>query len=280
MLPQEIISIIADNLSTEDRLICTSVCKSWKDPFQESLWKHVEFKTRDKFDMFYDEASQHDSVYHLNGQWTEELSITCESFIKDQRFQTLLEVFPNIKSLTIFPDTMINTSKTEPGQIFWKSLTFLRIIPPIHYSEFDIKTFSRILSFTPNVKRLEMVDAVYDILECTWKDIDVIHDCLPLLEHLEIAPFLALFESTDTPDFSGIKPTRVTSLTIPKYEQCIVWVNYFAHKYPNINPRKCSFLKDITEDRETKNVWAKLKRSIVRCSHTCSSHENTEETED
>ncbi|KAL0096072.1 hypothetical protein J3Q64DRAFT_1006177 [Phycomyces blakesleeanus] len=280
MLPQEIIVTIANNLSTKDRITCTSVCRSWKDPFQRALWKHIEMKTRERLWMICYEASQQGNKYHSNGHCTHDFCISFHESIDNEDFYTLLKVFPSLRSLKIVADLSPTiTLKREPGNIFWKALTVLDIVPPRYNDETDIKEFANLLSFTPNVKRLTILQSPQGGVECTWNDLEVIHDCLPLLNHLEIYTNLSDFESKDAADFTQIKPTRVTSLIIHSYDQCIFWVYYFACKYPKVHTIKCSLLGDLAEGEETDSVCAKLKNLSSPFQHLKTLETNTNLTE-
>ncbi|KAI9008976.1 hypothetical protein CLU79DRAFT_775469 [Phycomyces nitens] len=259
MLPQELIIMIANNLSTKDRLVCSTVCKAWKDPFQRSLWRSIELNAREKLWMVCYDSKKKGSKYDLNGHCTHELLISFTAGIDNQDFHTLLFVFPSLRALKIEAEILptVNLSRA-PGQPYWNMLTSLDIIPPRYKDEAIIVEFARLLTFTPNVRYLGILQSSSKGIECGWRDIEVVHESLPLLIELEISINLVDLEDEDTKDIARVQPSRVTRLIINSFDQSIFWVYYFACKYPDVQTIKCSLLGDQSDYEETDILYPKL----------------------
>ncbi|KAI9013893.1 hypothetical protein CLU79DRAFT_890394 [Phycomyces nitens] len=233
-LPFEIISIIANFLSLKDKLCCTTVCRTWRIPFQESLWLTIDISGRRKLESICDPISH---IYQVSGYRVQTLNLAWRLGVSDEQLYTFQQLFPNLKQLYIRQGSLSkdNFGKTTDWSL-WRSLTHLNVSLSWLSLEDEAKELVHILSFTPNLKWLEYSDAAIDQKRLyTWENIDALHLHLPHLSYLSMAVYLDPIPPADLLRVTNVNQAEsLTTLKLCVDNMDIWWMYYMARKYLSI----------------------------------------------
>ncbi|KAL0073460.1 hypothetical protein J3Q64DRAFT_1826706 [Phycomyces blakesleeanus] len=257
-LPFEILTQIADDLSTKDRLYCALTCKTWRYPFQSSLWKKIRFYSPDDVQTLINIVKASQNVQTPHGSCVHSLRIGCHynaTEISDINFSGLFRYLPNMKSLHLenisYDD--IDTDITRSDKI-WKSLENLKI----HYKgtrqKKSAKPLFELINACVILQKLEISAGCNGYrMKFSVDDFESMHQHLQDLSAIKVDIYLS-------PDFSAILDNipditlafSVTSVEINSKEYKYVdeygsasrnnwnplWLYYFSLKYPNLRSLK------------------------------------------
>ncbi|KAI9014490.1 hypothetical protein CLU79DRAFT_838345 [Phycomyces nitens] len=246
-LPFEILAHIASFLLANDKIPCVQTCKSWKTPFEESLWDTVEISSRLKLFAVCSSANPSQNIYQKYGHLVRELDLYGNFILSDTQLSVIQQRFPNLRH---FKSGKKNLSKTSFGRTAnwnsWTSLTKLCVdTTRLGYSHAG-KNVLEILSCTPSLTRLELEQYNWEnVMMFELKDFETLHMYLPQLEHLSIQ---LKFSSLTPENLSQMeKATPAFSLKSFKLgygSLDLRWICYFARKYPNIRALEWAISED------------------------------------
>ncbi|KAL0094349.1 hypothetical protein F4703DRAFT_1012810 [Phycomyces blakesleeanus] len=237
-LPSSILGNIANNLITRDKLQASIVCKSWRTPFQDSLWKEITLTSNSQIAEICDRSNPRHKIYQKNGHLVRRLYSGWYISIKDVQLYILQRSFQNLTHLHIQGDTLTrNDFGREADWGLWKGLEEFEISAPRLGSNNDIEYLFSILSFFPGLKKFTMTESYCHNSEgYSWRHMEIIHELLPKLEELHIDIPLTEISAEDIKLFKTIVlPTRITKLTVAAQNIRFEWIYYFSIKYRNIH---------------------------------------------
>ncbi|OAD71494.1 hypothetical protein PHYBLDRAFT_187572, partial [Phycomyces blakesleeanus NRRL 1555(-)] len=220
-LPQEILTHIADNLSTKDRLSCALTCKGWRYSFQRTLWKTVQANTLRLFKNILDtiRSSQNSSIPY--GIWVHSLcmqNFILSPYLSDIPVIELFRCLPNLKCLYL-------------GDIGYKNI-YREIVPAPSILEF-INTCSML-------QKLEIIAPKKGYrIELSLDDFDNLHQNLKRLSFIKAAVNLNFDFTATLNTIPNTAPAySVTTLDIDTNQWNPLWLYYFCYKYPNLRSLK------------------------------------------
>ncbi|KAI9015744.1 hypothetical protein CLU79DRAFT_765613 [Phycomyces nitens] len=261
--PFEILATIAHLISQEDKLNCSTVCKSWRRPFQDSLWTNVEINSMN-IDMIYESSAYHQNLFKTNGHRVKSMVLGGWTRLTSKQLLALQHYFPHIKSLSIQDKSL---SRNDFGRVtdwcHWGgSLTRLEIILP-RLEQKNLETyFLDVLGSLPCLEYLDMSEGVcVGRYLYTWRDFEAMHRKLPRLEYLRmkvsLAPILAndVLEIQDTKSAPSLAAVHLFGETMDPQ-----WLYYCALKYPNIHTFewKIFYGYDTAHERMTDTMYAAM----------------------
>ncbi|KAL0077832.1 hypothetical protein F4703DRAFT_1881495 [Phycomyces blakesleeanus] len=286
-LPFEILSKIADILINEDKASCTLVCKRWKFPFQDSLWKNIEVKSMEQL------TSICDIVKHSTNGLSFSLAIqnlyfTSWCTITDLLQSNILQVLPNLKHLNL-GDISFKTFDTEIS-IYggpWKSLVSLEFQVCSTREETSQSILVEFLTQFPNLHDLNIFPCFpHTSIYFDVSNINTIHKYLSRLRSIKGAfTFPTICQSDIQTIPKAIPAYSLTSLDIHILNLNSLWLYYqwlwyFSYKYPNL---RTLTLKALCETDESIIKEYNIKKgSLLRPATTLFPHLETVEfnTED
>ncbi|OAD73812.1 hypothetical protein PHYBLDRAFT_168242 [Phycomyces blakesleeanus NRRL 1555(-)] len=254
-LPFEIILHLANFLPTKDRLTCTSVCRSWKVPLQESLWRTVDICNKTKLDAICDITSDQHDIFKINGHRVHTLRLADWLSVNDRQFYTIQNRFQYLNRLYVrikvlgdigFDDTTDWKLSRHLSQLE----IYIEGLTPVA----KVNTLFKILSFSPSIIRLEYIKYYYPRgITYTLEDFEKLHTLLPQLQYLSLdAEFDIPFE--DLTKISTIMP--VNDLTVVKLRMTNLSLQslyYFLHKYHKLRTLELDILSNSNRSHFDRN---------------------------
>ncbi|KAI9027503.1 hypothetical protein CLU79DRAFT_739444 [Phycomyces nitens] len=236
-LPFEILTIVATFTSTQDILSCTTVCKAWTVPFQNSLWHTINIHCKEKAKYFFHALSAHKETYKKNGHRVRSLFLARNLGMNDTDLYMMQAYFPNLRCLSIQYGNICSYYQRSVGDwSHWGSLKHLEIHFPGLTKKSRAKTMFKILSVLPCLERLIVTeDYGNPSHRLTWKDMETLHSYLPRLYYLHMdVPFGAIFAE----DLDNIRciPPEPNLITVHFFNNTLSlgWLYYAAIKYPEV----------------------------------------------
>ncbi|KAL0090682.1 hypothetical protein J3Q64DRAFT_1706634 [Phycomyces blakesleeanus] len=239
-LPFDILRNIGRFLWLPDQLESCLVCRTWRIPFQDSLWDVITFKQFRMFDKMLDVSDRAHESYQQNGYRVRELSIHSEISISDQRFLAFQKYFPNIICLFISDGHLNKTTLVSVANwnLWGKTLTDLKIHSMDWEYANQADTLLDISLQLPNLKSLIVT------LFCgntpalmTFDQLESFHSNMPLLERLVLDMNLADFGNEEyvLSRILNVKPAmKLKHLQFNFFHSFYQWLCYFAIKYPSL----------------------------------------------
>ncbi|KAL0077630.1 hypothetical protein J3Q64DRAFT_1835722 [Phycomyces blakesleeanus] len=236
-LPFEILAHIASFLLVNDRIPCVQTCKSWKTPFEESLWDTVEISSRLKLFAVCSSANPSQNIYQKYGHLVRKLDLYGNFILSDTQLSVIQQRFPNLRH---FKTGKKNISKTSFGRTAdwnsWTSLTKLCVdTTRLGYSHAE-KNVLEVLSCLPSLTELELEQYNWEkIMIFELKDFETLHMYLPRIEHLSIQLKFASLTPEHLSQMEKATPAiSLKSFKLGYGSLDLRWICYFARKYPNI----------------------------------------------
>ncbi|OAD72564.1 hypothetical protein PHYBLDRAFT_65393 [Phycomyces blakesleeanus NRRL 1555(-)] len=236
-LPFEILLNISRFLHTKDKFHCMFICRAWKIPFQESMWRKVCILDKKKLEAICSTSAIKDNIY-LNGHNTRDLYLNGKIRATDSQLYALQLCFQNLRRLYIKRNCLNETDFGKQADWnLWKYLEDLCIVLDELRIEDTEKVFLDIVSCLPRLKRLDLIRHSWKTkLAFTMKDFETLHKHLPRLEYLTLSVDLGSLSREELLQARTVDPA--TNLTVFKVDTKIAdhrWLYYFAQKYPNIH---------------------------------------------
>ncbi|KAL0084496.1 hypothetical protein F4703DRAFT_1928722 [Phycomyces blakesleeanus] len=240
-LSSEILSQIAEYLSTKDRLSGSITCKTWRYPFQDSLWRDIQVDTRHPLKDINDRIKPYNNAYTPYGFMVHNLRFeTYYEMIMVQQ-DDFISYLPELKHLDCktCDGYYMKQFKTKSKKI-WMSLESLKT--DYHGPEMwsIIEPDIGVLIMCPMLQKLEFYKELY----CSPKtfslpDFDSIHQTLKQLSHFN-ASFRPDPDDSYTDDEIIDTPPAITmaTLDIMIYKFSPRWLYYVSYKYPNLRSLK------------------------------------------
>ncbi|KAI9021676.1 hypothetical protein CLU79DRAFT_752720 [Phycomyces nitens] len=242
-LPFEILGIVASYLPTKDKISCTTVCKLWSAPFQNSLWTtmNINKRTLKKIcNISHDEPN----VFQTHGDRVQTINIQQLADVKDDQLYCLQQCFQQIRHLRVLRNGLFdNVFGDTPGWNLWANLVDLCISLP-HVNNGDQKDgFYRILACLPHLRHLHVTSGAYMCKTVySWRDLERVHALLP---HLETLDLYFIFENVPLEDtqevLSVIAAKKLTRAVLYCANFSVGWLLYYASKYPNVHTYELTF---------------------------------------
>ncbi|KAI9014486.1 hypothetical protein CLU79DRAFT_766954 [Phycomyces nitens] len=236
-LPFEILTNISKFLHTKDKFHCMFTCRSWKTPFQESMWRKVCILDRKKLEAICGTSAIKDSIY-LNGHNTRDLYLNGKIQTTDSQLYALQLCFQNLRRLYIKRNCLDEADFGKQADWnLWQYLEDLCIVLDELRINNTEKVFLGIISCLPRLKRLDLIRHSWKTkLGFTMEDFETLHKYLPSLEYLTLSVDLGTLSREELMQTKTIDPAH--KLTVFKVDTKIAdhrWLYYFAQKYPNIH---------------------------------------------
>ncbi|KAI7863818.1 hypothetical protein BDF14DRAFT_1291753 [Spinellus fusiger] len=262
-VPDEILEITAQHLSTADKAQCSLVNKAWSKSFAHSLYTNVLIRRRKQLELFYRTLLQTTSQGQGFGRLVRYLTMEYPVGLTNKEFNYIVEYCPHLLSIDFNPKlwrylsspSRLNTLKyierlpvlnderhaitliKEHGH----RLTQLRLEGAMINDWIRDHQLGSILSFAPNLRQLDLTGAYptdthpeYNHPEFTLDDMELIHSTCPHLEHFKVS--IMQLEPTDLTKNRVISPAnnmRVLHLHDAFFDH---WkdIHYFIRKYPHL----------------------------------------------
>ncbi|KAL0085692.1 hypothetical protein J3Q64DRAFT_1835330 [Phycomyces blakesleeanus] len=269
-LPFEILTQIADKLSTTDRLTCALTCKGWRYPFQKALWRDVLINSYYGMRPFIRsiKAYQNSSISYPLLVRSLRIHLYCHiPEIPDINCSDLYRYLPNLKHLDLgtISYKWLYTDITEADKI-WKSLESLKIQYQGTSEEQPEKRFLRLINACSMLQELRIYEHGWGYrIELGVEDFDNLHQNLRHLSAIKAGICLEINFSVPLDRIPNTIPAfTVTSIDInsKQYENKTqtgnrnwnewnpLWLYYFGYKYPNLRSLKLE-VTDISGDPMT-----------------------------
>ncbi|KAI9014480.1 hypothetical protein CLU79DRAFT_766945 [Phycomyces nitens] len=236
-LPFEVISQVANVLTNHDKLRCSYVCKSWRVPFQESLWRHLKINSQERLYKICSLLNTDNSIFQENCYRIQKLNLGDYIHISDDDLYTLQKHLPNLSCLCTGTDCLdISSFGILSDWSLWSSLRDLEV-DLVHLKLVEPeRTFLNIFSGLPRLTRLGIYDHLYNkALSFSLRDIEELHECLPCLRHFSIYMKPAVLTADDLMIIPDVIPATKLAFLRFRVKNCgHQWLSYFAAKYPNI----------------------------------------------
>ncbi|KAL0094348.1 hypothetical protein F4703DRAFT_1921888 [Phycomyces blakesleeanus] len=242
-LPFEILLEIAGVLTTQDKLNCTTVCKAWTSPFQESMWDSITISDKQTLNTICRVSTTNPSCYQKFGSLVTSLTLGTRLNINDKQLHTIQSLFNNIKHLKIpTVSQSLDISETNADWSLWSSLVDLEIYKQRMESDDDMEEMLYALSLLPHLRKLHITeDYGSGNIPYRWQALEVIHTYLPQLEYLQMDVAFESIYPEDIEEIDTISPANNLTTANFFYESIdIPWLYYFASKYPNLHTFKCN----------------------------------------
>ncbi|KAI9015695.1 hypothetical protein CLU79DRAFT_765397, partial [Phycomyces nitens] len=235
----EILTDIANFLCNNDKMTCSIVCKSWKAPFQHSLWDTLTIDSKNILQVCCISNTQ-PTVYQLNGNRVQSL-IFQDVQTTEHELYTLQQLFPKLKTVFIPHNTIVEDKLGNlPDWNLWGGLTTMTIYTrKLNDDDQRLQVF-KILACLPRLKQLTLKDSVfYSTIpqpKDTWEILEKIHESLPQLECLDTDILLGPLPVSDIPKMKNITPaSTMTVVKLSDLNLDLGWIFYLGLKYPNIH---------------------------------------------
>ncbi|KAI8881672.1 hypothetical protein K501DRAFT_141971, partial [Backusella circina FSU 941] len=244
-IPIDIADTISHNLTQKQIGSCRSVCKTWEYIFTSPLYRHVQIRGRNQFNLFYQSLfSVTRPGVHLRQLLLDDVSLTDDEL--DQlgvQCPYLVEFIYQGKSISDHPSTAAGG--------YWQHLRRLseqhdlslacRLLdsPSCNLTQLSVCfseqkwNKSELLPLLMNAKQLESLSL--DTLQLSYIELEQIHQVSPNLNKLQLLN-TRLGEITDS-DANEITPSVKTA----SFEfhngvglDNVNWLRYFRLKYPNL----------------------------------------------
>ncbi|KAL0089859.1 hypothetical protein F4703DRAFT_1915127 [Phycomyces blakesleeanus] len=233
-LPFEILSNIADFLQTPDILTGSVVCRAWKRPFEESLWRHITITSDHQLDIFCDKLYNQQLSGNKFDHHVRQLDLSYHRPNYPESFNLIEQSFPLLDHLCISDNAWFTTD--PPPYVnwsHWKTLTRLdwwifdsAVLAPESYFA---------LSFLPNLTSLKLSYDCEDEGAFTLDGFEMLLQNTPRLKTLSVDSLIGNMPETDLARIKTLPPsTTLTALFIESYSWDLGWLCYWAHKCPNI----------------------------------------------
>ncbi|KAL0076391.1 hypothetical protein J3Q64DRAFT_1771564 [Phycomyces blakesleeanus] len=234
-LPYEILSTIAFHLSIEDTLSCTVVSRAWNGPFQDSLWRCISIKRPKTLATILNQFTSGEATYRSSDTCVRSLYIQENACPNDQHMHVLQQRFQKLKDLYIRthdPDFLHAKIPIDWG--LWKSLTNLSIVWMAADGQSVVNEFLKVISHLPQLTQLDLsitVDVESHVF--TWKDMEALHDYLPLLEDLTLTAKFGEIKDEDIRQiFFANQASTLRKVCFGYGSWKPFWVLYILRKYP------------------------------------------------
>ncbi|KAL0081485.1 hypothetical protein F4703DRAFT_1867146 [Phycomyces blakesleeanus] len=272
VLPFEILGIISTFISTDDILVCTTVCKAWNAPFKDTLWETVNIKTNERLKAICTVSHTEKNIYQANGNRVQTLSFRKMIRMNDSQLHTIQTYFQRVKNVHM---PLGSLTKEDFGLTadwsLWKSLINLEIFMPALTLDNQKEELLNILSFLPCLKRLDLAQEYsYRVQPYTWETLESIHEYLSQLEHLRLHLFLHPIPTKDVLLIKDVIPaTHMASAEFLGHNMDHEWLFYFAMKYPNIQTLNAKAiyknqLEEYTQNDETIDTVPEVSQQFSR----------------
>ncbi|KAL0077864.1 hypothetical protein F4703DRAFT_1881629, partial [Phycomyces blakesleeanus] len=238
-LPFEILRNIGRFLYLPDQLESCLVCRTWKIPFQDSMWDVIDLQNDEMMDKMSDVSTRVHAFYRKNGYRVRELLIWPNIYIDDQEIFTLQQHFPNLNCLIISHSCL---GGPNFGSIadwnLWGSLTELNVDITGWRHDNPADAFLNISLGLPNLERLMLnrFNGNQPVV-VTLDQLESFHSNLPQLKYLVLDMRPAAFENEEDAleRIVNVKPaTKLKHLQLNVFNSLYQWLCYFAIKYPNL----------------------------------------------
>ncbi|KAL0081483.1 hypothetical protein F4703DRAFT_1145219 [Phycomyces blakesleeanus] len=159
-LPFEILALIASFVPKFKRSECSTVCKAWKTPFQDSLWHSLRINRILLKLIIY--LPNEENIYKKNGHRVRELQICGNLKIRQRQIHELQQCFTQLKSLNTMDARLTQEcfgTMAEWGQ--WSSLTDLKMFILCPFSDFFTQEMTKVFPCLPSLTRLEFIETRY-----------------------------------------------------------------------------------------------------------------------
>ncbi|KAI7863824.1 hypothetical protein BDF14DRAFT_1998154 [Spinellus fusiger] len=261
-VPDEILEITAQHLSTADKAQCSLVNKAWSKSFAHSLYTNVLIRRRKQLELFYRTLLQTTSQGQGFGRLVRYLTMEYPVGLTNKEFNYIVEYCPHLLSIDFNPKlwrylsspSRLNTLKyierlpvlnderhaitliKEHGH----RLTQLRLEGAMINDWIRDHQLGSILSFAPNLRQLDLT-GTYNLFTSTFNNrsgitldaMELIHSTCPNLEHLKLLIVqFGLADLTKNRVISPANKMRVLQL----YSSNNHWrdMYYFIRKYPHL----------------------------------------------
>ncbi|KAL0095450.1 hypothetical protein J3Q64DRAFT_1712923 [Phycomyces blakesleeanus] len=243
-LPFEILTVIAKSLQQNDKIICSTVCRTWKTPFQGSLWDTLTIDSEEKLNQICDLSTTRPTIYQLNGNKVQRLVFKAKVQTTEIQFHILQRLFKQLKEISIPHNTMREDSLGSiPDWKLWAALTTMLIYIKRLNDDDQKEQLFKILACLPCLKHLTIQDSIYYTLppepRDTWENLERLHETLPRLEYFHTDLLFGSIPVSEILKMKNIKPANTTTVVkLLNLNMDIGWIIYFSLKYPNIRTLK------------------------------------------
>ncbi|KAI9019468.1 hypothetical protein CLU79DRAFT_758949, partial [Phycomyces nitens] len=276
-LPFEIIANISSHLNPQDKYQCALVCRRWRTPFTESLWKKVEIHSEIQLDAICNVLSTITNTSKSPSHLVQQLFLLPYLGITNSQLHLMQQHFCFLDRLWIDDESLIiKCSVDNMHWELWKHLTKLDFHVP--NTDFTTKEVLDTLSYLPKLTQLSLGEQyLFTPPSFCLEDIETIHSHLPLLKKLSIKTELQMISVQDMEWIANVKPAK--SLEFLEFDSSYAtsqWIYYWAHKYPNMGVMKWSagdrdierpaFENTISKKSfHLKNAFQRLEKITIDC---------------
>ncbi|KAL0088743.1 hypothetical protein J3Q64DRAFT_1731471 [Phycomyces blakesleeanus] len=263
-LPFEIITNISGQLNTKDKYQCALVCRAWRTPFTESLWRKVKIHSEIQLEAFCSSLSTITPAQKSPARLVKQLALRPYIGASNAQLHLLQQHLTFIDRLWVDDESLIRTCSIKNMHWgLWKCLTKLDFHVPS--TDFSTKEVLEILSYLPNLTQLSLGERyLFTSSSFSIQDMETTHSYLPRLEKLSINTELRQISTQDMDWIKNVVPAK--ALTFLEFDSTYAtseWLYYCAHKYPNISLMKWS-AGDQDIERPTFEDTVSKKISVLR----------------
>ncbi|KAL0074744.1 hypothetical protein F4703DRAFT_1946755 [Phycomyces blakesleeanus] len=233
-IPFELLYYISGFLELHDLSQAGLVCREWNTAFMEVLWDDVRICSTTDAHGFYSTLTCHTAGLRNYRKDTSRLTLhpnatdAIPKASKANIFHLLKDQTRSHKNIGIIGALKSSLKLAwETFQIFGPS----RSIKPLTT---DQALF--ILCHLPHLVHLDIASGNrINTMRFTWKDIDVLHQCLQKLETLKLGVKLDRISPQDNTMISRIdRAPKLLTLEFTSKEVDLGWLYYWENKYPNL----------------------------------------------
>ncbi|KAG0172181.1 hypothetical protein DFQ30_011005 [Apophysomyces sp. BC1015] len=277
-LPSEIVTNIVTRLSHHRLCICIRVCRSWYAALIPVLYSNVAIQGWDQFYKSIQALCGTNSLSPINHLVRK---ISLRDNITVGQFASLPWHFPSIVELDY---TIVWTPELSPVLQAWNKLENIRMSVLKKPRDFPLDFLRhRVTSFTIGVdvypewlglvaelrcteylRALRVGDSTMRTARISLRQFEALHEALPRLHTFEIDG-IAIY---------GEMPERVTpcdrlrTLTLNRIDG-LLWGQYFAQKYKNLEKLRFGIGKEFNGDEEAEAMVLARSCQGLRCFHFC-----------
>ncbi|KAI9029007.1 hypothetical protein CLU79DRAFT_832383 [Phycomyces nitens] len=268
-LPFEILFHIAGFLPPKERRIGSVVCRTWAQPFEESLWNPIDIKGNWQLWALCEKISGPLESNRGYRQLIQELTLSAYSVSVAGICRLMEQRFPSIEYFCVEKDIWLCR---YPASItdwrHWKSLK--RLSFHIYGDKTTVPAFFSALSCLPTLTWLKLTyDSFKDREPFCMDDLETLLSSTPHLRTLILSAKMRDMSQEDIIRLRDLKPSNqliYVSFDIPSWD--LRWLYYWAIKTPNLSSLDWRLMKYPSDKKghldEASTLFGSLKNAFQK----------------
>ncbi|OAD76011.1 hypothetical protein PHYBLDRAFT_142999 [Phycomyces blakesleeanus NRRL 1555(-)] len=268
-LPFEILFHIASFLPPKEKRIGSVVCRTWSQPFEESLWNPIDIKGNWQLWALCEKMSGSAESNRGYRQLIQELTLSAYSVSVAGICRLMEQRFPSIKSFCVEKDIWLcRYPPSVTDWRHWKSLKQLSF--HIYGDKTTVPAFFSALSCLPALTQLKLTyDSFKDREPFCMDDLETLLTSTPHLKTLLLTAKMRDISQEDIARLRDLKPSNqlmCVSFEIPSWD--LRWLYYWAIKAPNLSSLDWKLMKYPSDKKghldEATSLFGSLKNAFQK----------------